>query len=101
MNGAAGLAPRILKLMAKRRTPRRTTDLPNLPRLSRIHDYFQANDRCTQKQAIIFMDETKAMVEKYSAIRSFAIRTIIAVIPAEGWHTDTPQPQPHQRHTIV
>lgn len=66
--------------MTKRRTPRRTTDIPNLLRLSRIHDYFQANVGCTQKQAIIFMDETKAMVEKYSAIRTECLDVINSMI---------------------
>lgn len=66
--------------MAKRITPRRTTDIPNLLRLSRIHDYYQLNDGCTQKQAIIFMGETKAMVEKYSAIRTGCLTTINAVV---------------------
>lgn len=66
--------------MTKRRTPRRTTDIPNLLRLSRIHDYFQANVGCTQKQVIIFLDETKAMVEKYSAIRTECLSVISSVI---------------------
>ena len=81
--------------VAKHKTPRRTTDPPNLLRLSRIHDYFQSNDGCTQKQAIIFLDETKAMVEKYSLIRSLARRMINAVIPTENLHTDASQRQTH------
>lgn len=46
------------------------------------------------------MDETKFIVEKYSAIRTECSDVICAVIPAENLHTDTSQPQPHQRHTI-
>lgn len=66
--------------MKKRRTPRRATDIPNLLRLSRIHDYYQSHVGCTQKQAIIFLDETKFIVEKYSAIRTECQAVINAVI---------------------
>jgi len=75
--------------MAKHRTPRRTTDIPNLFRLSRIHDYYQSNIGCTQKEAIIFMDETKAIVEKYGLIRSQCRDVINAVVFTEDSHTDT------------
>lgn len=85
--------------MTKRRTPRRTTDIPNLLRLSRIHDCYQTTSNCTINKAILYTDETKAMVEKYSLLRSLARRTINAVIPAENSHSGTPQRQQHQRHT--
>jgi len=87
--------------MTKRRTPRRTTDIPNLFRLSRIHDYYQSCEKCTINKAVIFMDETKAMVEMYSLIRSQCRDVINAVIPAENVHTDTPQRQPHKKQALT
>jgi len=75
--------------MAKRRTPRRTTDIPNLLRLSRIHNYYQSHEKCTINQAIIFLDETKDRVEKYSLVRSQCRAVINAVVFTEGIHTDT------------
>ena len=65
--------------MTKREPPRRTTDLPNLFRVSRIHNYYQSNKNCTQKQAITFLGESKYMVGKYSLLLS-ECRAVIAEV---------------------
>jgi hypothetical protein len=51
-----------------------------LIQLRKIHEFYQANPRCTIKKCQIFTPYSNTAIEKYSAIRTECLSTISSVI---------------------
>lgn len=58
----------------------RITAANNIKRMNRIHEYYQDNPGCTIEDAVSFIPETSALVQKYSLVRTECQRIIDEVI---------------------
>jgi hypothetical protein len=54
--------------------------LSTLIQLRKIHEFYQANPRCTIKQCQTFTPYSNTAIEKYSAIRTECLFAICSVI---------------------